>query len=181
MQFKPIIAIIVLSLVVASLLISGCTTSTTNQTPSPTATPTTTPSTIIQIVSSEGSLSSFAEFLHRANLTGVLDEPGNFTVFAPDNAAFTNVHVSTLVDWESNTTALRTVLLYHIVPKTLPSNVFTGSGTLTTLLGPAVPLPYSVTGVTLKVGDATVTKADINATNGVIYKIDTVQIPPSKA
>jgi len=38
MQLKPIPAIIVLSLVVASLLVSGCTTSTTNQTPSANAT-----------------------------------------------------------------------------------------------------------------------------------------------
>jgi outer membrane murein-binding lipoprotein Lpp len=46
MQFKPITAIIVLSLVVASLLVAGCTTSTTsntNQTPS--ATPSTNAST----------------------------------------------------------------------------------------------------------------------------------------
>jgi hypothetical protein len=35
MQSKPIAAIIVLSLVVASLLIAGCTTSTTNQSPTP--------------------------------------------------------------------------------------------------------------------------------------------------
>jgi len=39
MQLKPTTAIVVLSLVVASLLVSGCTTSTTNQTPS--ATPST--------------------------------------------------------------------------------------------------------------------------------------------
>jgi uncharacterized surface protein with fasciclin (FAS1) repeats len=175
MQLKPIATIAVLSLVVVSLSVAGCTVN--FNAPAPTATPTATPGNIAQIVSSDWSLSSFAEFLNKANLTGVLDGPGNFTVFAPDDTAFTNVHVSTLVDWESNTTALRTVLLYHIIPMTLPSNVFTGSGTLTTLLGPSVLLPYSVTGTTLKVGDATVTKADINATNGVIHKIDTVLIP----
>jgi hypothetical protein len=52
MQFKPITAIIVLSLVVASLLVAGCTTSTTsntNQTPSTaTQTPSATPSTATQ-------------------------------------------------------------------------------------------------------------------------------------
>ncbi len=179
MQLRPIAVIAVLSLVVASVSAAGCAVNL--NAPTPTPTPTTTPGTITQIVSSDGSLSSFAEFLKKANLTGMLDEPGNFTVFAPDDAAFTNVHVSTLVDWESNTTAARTVLLYHIVPKTLPSNAFTGNGTLTTLLGPSVPLPYSVTGTTIRVGDATVTKADINASNGVIHKIDTVLIPPSTA
>ena len=38
MQLKPITAILVLVLVVASLLVSGCTTSTTNQTPTPSTT-----------------------------------------------------------------------------------------------------------------------------------------------
>src|SRR5665647_495030 len=38
MQFKPITAIAVLTLVVAALLVSGCTTSTTNQTTSPEST-----------------------------------------------------------------------------------------------------------------------------------------------
>jgi hypothetical protein len=41
MQLKPITAIIVLSLVVASLLVAGCTTSTTNQTPTASTTPST--------------------------------------------------------------------------------------------------------------------------------------------
>jgi PGF-CTERM protein len=40
-------------------------------------------------------------------------------------------------------------------------------------------LPYSVNGTTLKVDNATVTKADINATNGVIDVINGVLIPPS--
>ncbi|MGZ4925479.1 MAG: fasciclin domain-containing protein, partial [Halobacteriota archaeon] len=40
-------------------------------------------------------------------------------------------------------------------------------------------LPYSVNGTTLKVDNATVTKADINATNGVIHVINGVLIPPS--
>ncbi len=176
MRLRPIAVIAVLSLVVASVSVAGCAVNL--NAPAPISTPTTTPGTIAQVASSDRSLSSFVEFLNKANLTGMLDEPGNFTVFAPDDAAFTKVHVSTLVDWQSNTTAVRTVLLYHIIPQTLPSNALTGNGTLTTLLGPSVPLPYSVTGTTIKVGDATVTKADSNATNGVIHKIDTVLIPP---
>jgi transforming growth factor-beta-induced protein len=177
MQLKPMAIIAVLSLVVASIFTAGCTVN--FSAPAPTATQTTVPTTITQTLSSDASLSTFAHFLSQANLTGVLDGPGNFTVFAPDNTAFSTVDVSTLASWQSNTTALKNVLLYHIIPQKLVSNDFTGSGTLTTLLGSSVPLPYSVTGATLNVGVATVTKADINATNGVIHKIDTVLIPPA--
>jgi hypothetical protein len=69
------------------------------------------------------------------------------------------------------------VLWYHIVPKKLLSSNFTGSGTLATVNG--YSLPYSVNGTTLKVDNATVTKPDINATNGVIHVIDSVMIPPT--
>jgi len=183
MQFKLITAIAVLLLVVASLSISGCTLNYNAPASSatPTAASTTTPRNIAQIVSSDPSFSTFSGLLNKANLTGVLNGPGNFTIFAPDNAAFSKVSPSTLASWESNIPTLRNVLWYHILPKKLLSTDFTGSGTLTTVSGPNATLPYAVRGTTLIIGNATVTQADINATNGVIHKIDTVQIPPSRA
>jgi uncharacterized surface protein with fasciclin (FAS1) repeats len=135
-----------------------------------------TPNTITRAMSSDSSLSTFVSFLKTANLTGVLDGPGNFTVFAPDNAAFSKVSASTLADLQNNSTALRTVMFYHIIAMKLPSNVFVDSGTITTVSGRS--LPYSVSGTKVKVGDATVTKADINANNGVIHIIDNVLMPP---
>jgi hypothetical protein len=71
------------------------------------------------------------------------------------------------------------VLLYHVVPGTLLSKDIKGNGTLTTANG--LPLTYSVNGTTVKVDNATVTKADINATNGVIHVVDSVMIPPANA
>jgi|BarGraIncu00421A_1022006.scaffolds.fasta_scaffold13282_1 transforming growth factor-beta-induced protein len=178
MQLKSITAIAVLLFVVASLLVSGCTTSNTS-TATPTATPTTTPSNIPQVASSDPSLSTFASLLDKANLTDLLNGSDNFTVFAPDNAAFSKVDASTLAGWQNNTTALRSVLLYHIVPKKLSSNELTGIGTLTTLNGQI--LPYYVTGTTIRVDNATVTQGDINAANGVIHKVDSVLVQPSSA
>src|SRR5665647_59865 len=173
MQLKSITAIAVLLFVVASLLVSGCTTSNTS-TATPTATPTTTPSNIPQVASSDPSLSTFASLLDKANLTDLLNGSDNFTVFAPDNAAFSKVDASTLAGWQNNTTALRSVLLYHIVP-----NELTGIGTLTTLNGQI--LPYYVTGTTIRVDNATVTQGDSNAANGVIHKVDSVLVQPSSA
>jgi len=103
----------------------------------------------------------------------------NYTVFAPTNAAFEKVPSSTLADLANNTTALKRVLLYHVVPGTLLSKDIKGNGTLTTANG--LPLTYSVNGTTVKVDNATVTKADINATNGVIHVVDSVMIPSANA
>ena len=133
--------------------------------------------TLAQTIANNTNLTNFTNLLKKANLTNVLNGPGNYTVFAPDNTAFSKVDASTLARWQNNTTELQNVLYYHIVPTKFLSNNFTGSGTLDTVNG--YSLPYSVNGTTLKVDNATVTKADINATNGVIHIIDSVMIPPT--
>jgi PGF-CTERM protein len=132
--------------------------------------------TIAQIVANNTNFTTLVSLLRKANLTDVLNGPGNFTVFAPDNAAFAKVNATDLAALANNTTALKTTLLYHIIPTKLFKSNFTGSGTLTTVNG--LSLPYSVNGTTLKVDNATVTKADINASNGVIHVIDGVLTPP---
>src|SRR5674536_4853 len=107
MQLKSITAIAVLLFVVASLLVSGCTTSNTS-TATPTATPTTSPSNIPQVASSDPSLSTFTSLLDKANLKDLLNGSDNFTVFAPDSAAFSKVDASTLAGWQNNTCLLYT-------------------------------------------------------------------------
>jgi PGF-CTERM protein len=139
--------------------------------------------TIAQIVANNTNESILLSLLKKTNLTDVLNGTGNFTVFAPDNAAFNKVNASTLADLQNNTTALTRVLLYHVIPTKMLSNSFTGNGTLQTVNGLA--LPYSVNGTKVTLGSgnntATITKADINATNGEIHIVDGVLIPPANA
>jgi len=139
----------------------------------------TTGQTITQIAASDPNFSTLVSLLQKANLTDTLNGTTNYTVFAPTNAAFEKVPTSTLADLANNTTALKRVLLYHVVPGTLLSKDIKGNGTLTTANG--LPLTYSVNGTTVKVDNATVTKADINATNGVIHVVDSVMIPSANA
>jgi len=150
------------------------------QTATTTAKPT---QTITQIVESNKNFTVLAKLLNKASvqpnvtLAEVLNGSGNYTLFAPDDAAFAKVNTSSLAELQNNTTALSTVMKYHVVPTTLLSSAFTGSGTVTTLNG--LPLAYSVSGTTIEVGNATVTKANVNATNGVIHVIDSVLEPPA--
>jgi PGF-CTERM protein len=167
--FSGVLATLVLLSIVGSTVAFAQT-----QTSTATAKPT---QTLAQVAANNTNLTNFTSLLKKANLTNVLNGPGNYTVFAPDNTAFSKVDASTLARWQNNTTELQNVLYYHIVPTKLLSNNFTGSGTLDTVNG--YSLPYSVNGTTLKVDNATVTKADINATNGVIHVIDSVMIPPT--
>ena len=139
----------------------------------------TTGQTITQIAASDPNFSTLVSLLQKANLTDTLNGTTNYTVFAPTNAAFEKVPSSTLADLANNTTALKRVLLYHVVPGTLLSNDIKGNGTLTTANG--LSLPYSVTSTVVTVDNASITKTDINATNGVIHVIDSVMIPPANA
>src|SRR5665647_2300645 len=135
--------------------------------------------TLAQVAANNTDLKNFTSLLKKANRTYVLNGPGNYTVFAPNNAAFSKVDASTLAGWQNNTTALQNVLLYHIVPAKLLSSDLIGNGTLTTIN--QLSLPYSVDGTKIRVDNATVTKEDINATNGVIHVIDKVLVPPTNA
>ena len=139
--------------------------------------------TITDIAQNNTNLSTLVKLLVLANLTSTLDGPGNFTVLAPTNDAFAKLNNTTLANLQNNTTALKTVLLYHVIPKKALANNFSGNGTVTTING--LSLPYSVNGTKVTFGSgnntATVTKADINATNGVIHVIDGVLQPPAGA
>ena len=135
--------------------------------------------TITQTVASETNFSTLVGLLKVANLTDTLNGTANYTLFAPSNAAFDKIPSSALATLANNTTALKRVLLYHVVPGTLLSNDIKGNGTLTTANG--LSLPYSVTSTVVTVDNASITKTDINATNGVIHVIDSVMIPPANA
>jgi PGF-CTERM protein len=135
--------------------------------------------TITRLVANNTNLSTFMGLLTKANLTKQLNGSGNFTVFAPTNAAFSKMNGTALAALENNSTALKRVLQYHIVKSRVYSLNFTGNGSLSTLAG--VKLPYSVNAVTgIRVDNASVIQTNINATNGVIHLIDGVMIPPAK-
>jgi transforming growth factor-beta-induced protein len=176
MHSKKLFSAIAAALVIFSIVGASSVAFAQTQTTTATAQP---KQTIAETLTNNTTFTQLASLLKKANLTDVLNGPGNYTLFAPTNAAFAKVNASTLADLQNNTTALRTLLLYHVVPTKLFASDFTGSGTLTTVNGLSVP--YSVNGTTIQVGNATVTKADINATNGVIHVIDGVLMPPTNA
>ncbi len=152
----------------------------TAQVPMQSAPATQTSLTIARLTATNPTLSMFAGLLTKANLTNTLNRSGNFTVFAPTNAAFAKMHPTTLAALENNSTALKQVFRYHIVKSRVYAINFTGKGNLNTLAG--VKLNYSVNAVTgIHVDNATVTQTNMNATNGVIHLIDSVMIPPAKA
>ena len=74
---------------------------------------------------------------------------------------------------------LKTILTYHVVSGAVPAaDVLTMDGTdVPTVAGPTVKV--KIDGSTVMINDATVTTADIEASNGIIHVIDKVLLPPS--
>lgn len=134
---------------------------------------------IVDTAVAAGQFNTLAAALQAAGLVETLKGPGPFTVFAPTDAAFAKLPagtVETLLKPE-NKAQLTSILTYHVVPGKTKSKDLAGKTlSVKTVNGADVAIDGR-NGV--KVGPATVTKADVWASNGVIHVIDTVLIPPA--
>jgi uncharacterized surface protein with fasciclin (FAS1) repeats len=115
--------------------------------------------------------STLATAVTEAGLVEALQGEGPFTVFAPTDEAFAALPEGVLAGLLADTEALTSVLLYHVVPGQIFSGNLTDGATAQTLQGQSVTVDLS-SGV--DIDDASVTAADIIATNGVIHVIDEV-------
>lgn len=134
---------------------------------------------IAQVAASSPQFSTLVSLLKKAGLVGAL-ENGNYTVFAPTNAAFAKLPKSTLAAVGKNPALLKKVLTYHVVKGKAPAaKVVTLNGkSVKTLEGQSVKISIRGGKVYLN-GSTRVTKTDVMASNGVIHVINRVLIPAS--
>lgn len=131
---------------------------------------------IVAEASTTPELSTLVYAVIRGNLQKTLTD-GNFTVFAPNNAAFQKLPPGKLSDLLSNETALVSLLTYHVTEEVLYSGGLKDGQEVPTV--EKSKLVISINGGVVKVGGATVVQADVSVTNGVIHVIDTVLTPPN--
>ena len=127
----------------------------------------------------QGWLMLHAGVVPQWDLATTLQGKGPYTVFAPTDQAFQGLPKGTLDTLlkPANKDQLTSVLTYHVVPGKVTAAQLKDGQELTTVNGEK--LTVSIDGKTVKVGDATVTKADVPASNGVVHVIDTVLQPAS--
>lgn len=128
---------------------------------------------IMQIVDLNAGVSTLKAAIDAASLRATLKEEGPFTVFAPTNDAFAALDPTVVAYLLATPAELTKVLTYHVVSGKVMSGDLT-AGTVGTLNGENVTVDLS-NGV--KINDATVTAADVEAKNGVIHLIDKVLLP----
>ena len=129
---------------------------------------------IVETAVSAGQFKTLVTALQEADLVDTLKGDGPFTVFAPTDAAFAKLPAGALDALLKDKSQLAAVLTYHVVPgKVMAAQVKPGE--VKTVQGQS--LNVSTKGGSVMVDNAKVTKADINASNGVIHVIDTVILP----
>ncbi len=149
-------------------------------TPAPAPTPSgTTPSptadsglgTIAEIIQEDPDYSTLVSLLNATELLPALDGPGPLTLFAPTNAAFEVLGLDPNTPLET----IQQVLLYHVVGSEVP--LTEGAMSYITLNG--AELVVTVIGTSAMVNDASI-EASEPASNGIIYEIDAVLLPPTE-
>lgn len=132
---------------------------------------------IIETASEAGNFQTLAKAVEAAGLTETLKGDGPFTVFAPTDAAFDKLPEGTVEELlkPENQDQLKSVLTYHVVPEKVMAEDAMGADSLTTVQGQE--LSISTENDQVMINDATVTQADIKASNGVIHAIDSVLMP----
>ena len=119
---------------------------------------------------------SLVAALDRADLVATLSGDGPFTVFAPTDDAFTAAGIDLdSFNTDDEIATLVDILTYHVLAGAVNSSQVTDGMTATMLNGDDVT--FSVTDGTVMIGDATVTAADVMASNGIIHVIDMVLMP----
>ena len=127
---------------------------------------------------STGAHDSLVAALTQANLVSALQADGPFTVFAPTDAAFAAAGIDLAsFDTDEENATLVDILTYHVYSGSVESSAVTDGLTVTMLNGDEAT--FTVADGAVSIGDATVTLADVTASNGVIHVIDKVLMPPA--
>ncbi len=142
--------------------------------PPPVAPPPVAAKSILDIAAEAGTFKTLAAALEAAGLVETLKGPGPFTVFAPTDEAFAKIPKADLDAILADKAKLTAILTYHVVAGKVMSKDVAMMKTAKTVNGAELTIDTSA-GV--KVDGATVIKADIEASNGVIHVIDTVVVP----
>lgn len=158
-----------------------------------TTAPDTEPGNIVEVATDAGSFSFLLRAATAADLVDTLTGEGPYTVLAPTDAAFEALAVellgegATLDDLAAELTkdveALKKILLTHVISGAVLAADVTEldgqmvdavSGEMLTVAASGGSVSFTINGVT-----ASVTTADVEASNGVIHVIDKVLVPAS--
>ena len=135
---------------------------------------------VVKVAMSSPDHTTLVAALKQANLVSSLSNAGPFTVFAPTNAAFDKLPKGTVdgLMKDDKKDDLINILQYHVFVSALQPDYFKDGQTLNMVNGDDLKISV-VNGKVMLNGKATILKS-IPASNGIVYVIDEVLLPPAK-
>lgn len=136
---------------------------------------------IVEIASATPSLSTLVQALTKfPGLVNALGSEGSYTVFAPDNEAFTALLGAVGQTSLDNIpeSVIERLLKYHVIAgASLMSTDLSDGQTAATFLGENDIITVGVNGTSVTINNANVTTADVEASNGIVHIVDAVLVP----
>lgn len=134
--------------------------------------------TIVATAVNNKDFSTLVTAVKAADLVDVLNGDGPFTVFAPNNAAFSKLGEDTIKAVLADKEKLTGILKAHVViGRVMADDVVKMDGQMADTLNGKYAI--QVKDGSVWIGNAKVIKTDIKCKNGVIHVIDTVIMPKS--
>jgi len=132
---------------------------------------------IVDTAVAAGSFTTLVAAVQAAGLVETLKGEGPFTVFAPTDAAFAALPAGTVENLlkPENKDQLVAILTYHVIAGKVMSTDLSEGLKAATVQGAEVTITLDGGA---KVNGATISAADVAASNGVIHVIDAVILPP---
>ena len=137
--------------------------------------PSTDDQTVMSIIANSSAHTILEEAVLAAELDGTLSGDGPFTIFAPSDGAFDGLPAGALDLILANTEQLTDLLMNHVHSGNVLSTELSDGMMVPTLN--ETELTVSIDGMTVMIDFATVTQADLIASNGVVHVIDKVLLP----
>lgn len=133
---------------------------------------------IQDIIEIDDDLTTLSDVVQNAGLMEKLGEAGQFTLFAPTNAAFDKLGIATLERLQDNKDAIQALVKYHLLNSVQCSEAIMSGTTYETMEGNNIEISCDGDSLTVN-GIKMVLKKDIVTSNGVIHLIDQVLMPDS--
>jgi uncharacterized surface protein with fasciclin (FAS1) repeats len=128
---------------------------------------------IVETAIAAGQFRTLVAAVEAAGLVETL-KAGHYTVFAPTDEAFEKLPAGTVEGLLEDLPRLQSILSYHVVPGKVLARDIARLKSAKTVQGGELRVNAN-RGV--KINNAKVTQADVEASNGVIHVIDTVLLP----
>jgi transforming growth factor-beta-induced protein len=133
------------------------------------------PLSILETATAAGRFGTLAAALNAADLVTTLSGPGQFTVFAPTDAAFAKFDQARLSDLlqPENKERLTNLLTFHVAAGSLEANQVLSSSFISTVSGQRA----TIDPLNIEIEGARFLATNIVCSNGIIHVIDEVILP----